>query len=165
MGHVLHKLFHPSWREEADRVVCRDVCSVQTAELIILPHCFIAQRVKALIPIRLSPTLRSVATGTHIGYGILLVRSSGSCSNWPDSRTMSDGGSGPWDRLCDSHCDFSPSTDWVVGGTRGTIQQRSSSSLFCGRLSWAVLAWTGRSTLWRLPIQHLLCRPRRRPPS
>ena len=35
---------------------------------------------------------------------------------------------------------FSPLTDWVVGWTRGTIQQRSSSSLFYRRPLWAVLA-------------------------
>ena len=33
-----------------------------------------------------------------------------------------------------------PLTDWVVGGTWGTIQQRFSSSLFCRRPLWAVLA-------------------------
>ena len=42
----------------------------------------------------------------------------------------------------------SPSVDWVVGGTWGTIQQRSSSRLFCTRPLWAVLAWAGMSTLW-----------------
>ena len=32
-----------------------------------------------------------------------------------------------------SSVQFSPLTDWVVRGTRGTVQQRSSSSLFCRR--------------------------------
>ena len=35
---------------------------------------------------------------------------------------------------------FSPITDWVVGGTWGTIQRRSSSSLFCRGPLRAVLA-------------------------
>ena len=34
---------------------------------------------------------------------------------------------------------------WLVGGTWGTIQQRSSSSLFCRRPLWAVLVWAGMS--------------------
>ena len=42
---------------------------------------------------------------------------------------------------------FSPSTDWVMRGTWGMIQRRSSSSLSCGRPSWAVLAWAGTSTV------------------
>ena len=42
---------------------------------------------------------------------------------------------------------FSPLTDWVVRGTWGTIQQRSSASLFCRRPLWAVLTWAGMSTL------------------
>ena len=42
---------------------------------------------------------------------------------------------------------FSLLTNWVVGDMR-TIQQRSSSSLFGRRPLWAVLAWTGMSTLW-----------------
>ena len=33
-----------------------------------------------------------------------------------------------------SKVQFSPLTDWVVGETGGTIQQRSSSRLFCSRL-------------------------------
>ena len=37
------------------------------------------------------------------------------------------------------------------GGTWGTIQQTSSSSLFCRRPLWAVLAWAGMSTLWCCP--------------
>ena len=41
--------------------------------------------------------------------------------------------------------------DWVVGRTRGTIQQRSSSSRFCRRPLWAVLAWAGIATLWCCP--------------
>ena len=46
-----------------------------------------------------------------------------------------------------SSVQFSPSTDWVVRGTWGTIQQRSSSSLFCRGSPWAVLAWAGMLAL------------------
>ena len=61
------------------------------------------------------------------------------------------------ERLCYHSCNslylpsdqFSPSTDWVV--TRGTIQQRSSASLFCRRPTWLVLASAGMSTLWYCP--------------
>ena len=41
--------------------------------------------------------------------------------------------------------------DLVVGQTWGMIQQRSSSSLFCRRPLWALLAWTRMSTLWCCP--------------
>ena len=51
----------------------------------------------------------------------------------------------------ESSVQFTPLTDWVVGGTWGTIQQRSSSSLFCRRPSPAVLAWAGMSTFWCCP--------------
>ena len=46
------------------------------------------------------------------------------------------------------------SVPWTIGSSRGhdkTIQQRSSSSLFCRRLLWAVLAWAGMSSLWGRP--------------
>ena len=43
---------------------------------------------------------------------------------------------------------FSPFSNWVVGGTWETIQQRSSSGLFCRRPLWAALAWAGMSTLF-----------------
>ena len=47
------------------------------------------------------------------------------------------------------------SVPWPIeswgGGTSGTIQQRSSFSLFCWRSLWAVLAWAGISTLWCCP--------------
>ena len=46
---------------------------------------------------------------------------------------------------------FSLLTDWVVGGTRGMIQQKSSSSLSYRRPWWAVLAWAGMSSLWCCP--------------
>ena len=46
---------------------------------------------------------------------------------------------------------FSPTTDWIVGGIRGTIQQRSSNSLFCRRPLRAFLPWAGVSTLWCCP--------------
>ena len=50
---------------------------------------------------------------------------------------------------------FSPLINWVTWregwGTWGTIQQISSSSLFCRRPLWAVLAWAGMSTLWCCP--------------
>ena len=49
---------------------------------------------------------------------------------------------------------FSPLTHWVVGGGEGTwgmIQQRFSSSLFCGRPLDAVLAWAHTFTLWCCP--------------
>ena len=42
-------------------------------------------------------------------------------------------------------------TDWVIGWTWRTVQQRSSSSCFCRRPQWAVLAWAGMSTLWHCP--------------
>ena len=42
-------------------------------------------------------------------------------------------------------------TKWVVGRTRGTIQQKCYSSLFCRRPVWAVLAWAGMSSLWCCP--------------
>ena len=42
-----------------------------------------------------------------------------------------------------SSVQFSPFTEWVVGGTWGTIQQRSSSGLFWRRPLWTVLAWVG----------------------
>ena len=53
-----------------------------------------------------------------------------------------------------SSVQFSPLIVWVVGGTRGTIQQRFSSSLSCRRPLRAVLAsWTGpgMSTLGYCP--------------
>ena len=46
---------------------------------------------------------------------------------------------------------FSPLTDWVVRGTWEMIQQGSSSSLFCRRPLWAVVAGAGVSTLWCCP--------------
>ena len=46
---------------------------------------------------------------------------------------------------------FSPLTDWVIRETRGTIQPRSSSSLFCRWPLWAVLARAGMPTLWCCP--------------
>ena len=46
---------------------------------------------------------------------------------------------------------FGPLTDWLIGVTWQTIQQRSYSSLFCRRPLWAVLAWAGMSTLWCCP--------------
>ena len=54
-----------------------------------------------------------------------------------------------------SSLQFSPWTNWVIGVTWGTIQHRSSSSLFCRRPLWAVPAWVGKSTLI-LSIQHFL---------
>ena len=45
-----------------------------------------------------------------------------------------------------SSAQFSPLTDRVVGGTWGTIRQRSSSSLFIGMSLWA-----GTSTLTKIP--------------
>ena len=51
-----------------------------------------------------------------------------------------------------SSVQFSSLTDWVVGGTKGSIQQRSSSSLLCRRRPlWAVLAEAGMFTLWCCP--------------
>ena len=46
---------------------------------------------------------------------------------------------------------FSPLTGLIVGGTWGTIRQRSSSSLFYRRPLRAVLAWTRVSTPWYCP--------------
>ena len=54
-----------------------------------------------------------------------------------------------------SSLQFSPWTNWVIGVTWGTIQHRSSSSLFCRRPLWAGPAWVGKSTLI-LSIQHFL---------
>ena len=51
----------------------------------------------------------------------------------------------------DRSVQFSSSTDWVVGGTWGAIQQRSSFSRFCRNSLWAVLAWAGMATLWCCP--------------
>ena len=48
-------------------------------------------------------------------------------------------------------CSSDPLTNWVVGGTRQTIQQRFSSSVFCRRPLWALLAWAWMSTLWCCP--------------
>ena len=60
---------------------------------------------------------------------------------------------------------FSPLTDRVISGTWGTIQQRSSSSLFCRRPLWAVLARADMSTLWCCPSSMSSCWPWCRPPS
>ena len=46
---------------------------------------------------------------------------------------------------------FNPLTNWVVRGIWQMIQQRSSSSPFCGRSLRAVLAWAAMSTLWCCP--------------
>ena len=46
---------------------------------------------------------------------------------------------------------FSPLTNWVIGGTWEMIQHRSSSSLFCRTPLWAVLAIAGMFTLWCCP--------------
>ena len=48
------------------------------------------------------------------------------------------------------------------------IQQRSSSSVFCRRPQWAVLAWVGKSTLWQCPssissADHSIAHPPRCP--
>ena len=46
------------------------------------------------------------------------------------------------------------SVSWLIGHWGWTwwmIQQRSSSSPFCRRPLWAVLAWAGMSTLWNCP--------------
>ena len=63
---------------------------------------------------------------------------------------------------------FSPLPDWSIVGTWETIQQRSSSSLFCRRPSWAVLARAGMSTLWCCPssissADYSVAHPPRRP--
>ena len=42
-------------------------------------------------------------------------------------------------------------TDWFIRGTWGVLQQRSSSSVFCRKPLWKVLAWAGMSTLWCCP--------------
>ena len=62
-----------------------------------------------------------------------------------------------------SSIQFSPVTDWVVGGIWGTIQQRSCSCLFYRKPLWAVLAWARDVHSSMVSIQHFLCRPRRRP--
>ena len=46
---------------------------------------------------------------------------------------------------------FSPLTDQVIWKTWWLIRQRSSSSLFCEKPLWAVLAWIRMSTLWHWP--------------
>ena len=53
-----------------------------------------------------------------------------------------------------SSVQFIPSTDSVVRETQGTIQQISSSSIFCERPSRALPAVQSLT----LPIQHFLCR-------
>ena len=50
-----------------------------------------------------------------------------------------------------SSAQFSLLTDWVIGGTWRMIQQRPSTSIFCRRSLWTVLAWAGMSTLWCCP--------------
>ena len=52
--------------------------------------------------------------------------------------------------MAKSSVQFSPLTDWVIGGTQKMIQQKSSSSLFCRR-PWWVLPQAGMSTLWGCP--------------
>ena len=47
-----------------------------------------------------------------------------------------------------SSVQFSPLIEWVIRDWWGTIQQRSSSSLFCRRPLWAVLAKEGMFILW-----------------
>ena len=48
---------------------------------------------------------------------------------------------------------FSPLTDWAVGGTQQTIQHRFSSIFFffCRKPFWAVPAWAGMSSIWCCP--------------
>ena len=63
---------------------------------------------------------------------------------------------------------FSPLTDWFIGRTRGTIRQRSSTSLSCRRPLWAVLAWAAMSNLRCCPssissADHGVAHPPRRP--
>ena len=56
-----------------------------------------------------------------------------------------------WFQWVRSSVQVNPLTNWVVGGTWGAIQQRSSSSHFCRRPSWSLLTWTEMSTLWCCP--------------
>ena len=51
-----------------------------------------------------------------------------------------------------SSVQFSPLAKWAIRGTCETIQQRSASSLFCGRSSLAVLAYAGMLTLSLCPF-------------
>ena len=53
----------------------------------------------------------------------------------------------PQNNNAEGSVQFSSLTNWVVGGTCGMIWQRSSSSLFYRRSSWAVLAQAGMTTL------------------
>ena len=69
-----------------------------------------------------------------------------------------------WSNVDFCSVQFSPLTDWVVVGTWGTIQQRSSSSLFCRRPLWAFWHWQG-CPLFDVVHPTFACRPRRRPPS
>ena len=61
---------------------------------------------------------------------------------------------------------FSPLIHWVLMGTWWMNRRKSSSSLFCRRLLWAVLAWVGTSSLWHCPssntsVDHGVTRPPR----
>ena len=56
-----------------------------------------------------------------------------------------------WGRVQLGSVQFSTLTDRVVDGAWGTIRQRFSTSLFCGRPLWAVLAWAGMSALSGCP--------------
>ena len=56
------------------------------------------------------------------------------------------------------------SLDWLGHrGTWGMIQQRPSSSLFCRRALWAVLAWAEMSTLYISSAHHSITNPQRCP--
>ena len=74
-----------------------------------------------------------------------------------------------WDNVSDNYSQHSTTffslwllqssllTNRVIGRTWGTIQWRSSSSLSCRRLLWAVLVLAGTSPSLVLSIQHFLC--------
>ena len=57
----------------------------------------------------------------------------------------------------------SPLTNWVVGGTWGKIQQRSSSSLFCERPLFSSFYMGKDVQSLTLSIQHFICLPRSHP--
>ena len=68
---------------------------------------------------------------------------------WNQFRFISCHFGWPWSHVkVISSVQASPLTGWSEGHERWF--SRLFSSLFCGRLSWAVLAWTGTSVLWQV---------------
>ena len=72
-----------------------------------------------------------------------IFASAGSCLSIADELTADDQ-THIASHFCHIACSvqFGHLTDWVIGGTWQRMQQRSSSSLFCRKRLWAVLAST-----------------------